>query len=212
MNKKSLSLEFDSIKALDDNGGFEGYASVFGVQDYDGDVIVRGAFKKSIESGKQVKMLWQHDRTTIIGKWTEIREDEKGLFVKGVLFTELDKGREAYILLKNGVLNGMSVGFNIQNAYQEESTRNQVIDDADLWEISLVTWGANPEALITNVKTVKDFEQFLRDAGYSRKEAKTITSHGYKALQSQRDADGDEEVNQELINSLKSVIHQLEVH
>lgn len=191
------------IKSLDEGGILEGYASVFGVQDSDGDVITKGAFSDSIKSGKQIKMLWQHDAREIIGKWSEIREDDNGLYVKGSLILETQKGREAYALLKAGVLDAMSVGFNIIEA--GDGSRGRVIEKLDLWEISLVTWGANPEAKITNVKSITDFERFLRDAGYSRKQAKAITSHGYRAAFDQCDVDEEQEVA-EALKSLKSIL------
>lgn len=192
MNHKQLTTQLD-IKSLDDGGSFEGYASVFGVVDSDGDVIVKGAFGRTLASGKKPKMLWQHDTKEIIGKWIELSEDDNGLWVKGSLIMDTQRGREAYALLKAGVLDAMSVGFNIVEATPGEQRRGRVIDDVDLWEISLVTWGANPQALVTNVKhdTIKDFERFLRDAGYSRKQATAIASGGYKAAFSQCDTDAE---------------------
>ena len=191
MERKSFTAPIE-IKSLDEGGYFEGYASVYGVQDLDGDVIVQGAFKNSIqrfnESGKRPKMLWQHNPSIIIGKWAEMREDERGLYVKGSLILEVDKGREAYALMKAGELDAMSVGFNIEGATPGDG-RGRVIDEADLWEISLVTWGANPQAIIQNVKSVRDFEAFLRDSGFSRKQATAIASRGYNALTEQSESD-----------------------
>lgn len=208
MNQKQFTADLE-IKSLDEGGGFEGYASVFGVQDSDGDVIVKGAFQKSIAKfeakGKMPKMLWQHNPTMIVGKYTEIREDDYGLWVKGSLIMEVEKGREAYALMKAGQLDAMSVGFNIgESRPMSNSGRGQVIDEADLWEISLVTWGANPDALITNVKhvkSIKDFERLLREAGFSRTEAAGLASKGYKAVFGQSESDSDDE----LITELKSL-------
>ena len=85
------------IKSLDEGGCFEGYASVFGVQDSDGDVIVKGAFKESLDefkaAGRMPKMLWQHDTRQIIGKWVEMYEDDNGLYVKGRMIMEVRKVR-----------------------------------------------------------------------------------------------------------------------
>jgi HK97 family phage prohead protease len=181
------------VKSLDEGGSFEGYASVFGVQDSDGDVIVKGAFKGSIDrylsKGKMPKMLWQHDPRHIVGKFTEIREDDNGLWVKGSLILDVQQGREAYALMKAGELDAMSVGFNIVNAGGDGAMRGRVIDEVDLWEISLVTWGANPEALIVNVKSKKDYERILRDAGLSRKQALAFISEGYNAAFDLSDSD-----------------------
>ncbi len=185
------------LKSLDEGGSFSGYASVFGVQDYDGDIIVRGAFRntlqKSRDNGRMPKMLWQHRPDMICGQWTEMAEDDRGLMVKGHCILDVEEGRKAYALMKAGVLDGMSIGFNIVDGGRNEKGR--VIEEVDLWEVSLVTWGANPEALITNVKardSIRDFEAFLRDAGFSRKEARAIAAGGYKAIE-QRDAGSDAE-------------------
>ena len=214
-DQKTLTAPIE-IKSLDEGGQFEGYASVFGVQDSDGDVIIKGAFQKSIESyqdrGKYPKMLWQHNPTQIVGKWTEMREDERGLWVKGSLILDVEKGREAYALMKAGELDAMSVGFNISEATAGDM-RGRVIEEIDLWEVSLVTWGANPDALITTVKSIdteRNFERFLRDAGFSRKQAQTITAKGFRAAMSdQWDADS---VDEGLLQSLKSFTTDLEAH
>lgn len=200
------------IKSLDEGGNFEGYASVFGVQDSDGDVIVKGAFKKSLEGykarGKMPKMLWQHNPGIIVGKFSDMYEDEYGLRVKGQLILEVEKGREAYALMKAGELDAMSVGFNISEATAGDM-RGRVIEETELWEVSLVTWGANPDALITSVKSIespKEFERFLRDAGFSRKEALRITSHGFKPDDSLSDS-GDQMAT--ALNSIKATIEGL---
>ena len=217
---KHISATFE-VKSLDEGGHFEGYASVFGVQDYDGDVIVKGAFRKSIEQYRQAsrmpKMLWQHDMRDICGKWQEMVEDEHGLFVKGSLILDTQRGREAYALMKAGVLDGMSIGFNVAEARpSEQRSRGRVIEEVDLWEVSLVTWGANPSATVTSVKSAKqsirDFERFLRDAGFSRSEAKAVAADGYPALEAQRDVDDSEshDTQTDLIESIKSLSQQLE--
>jgi HK97 family phage prohead protease len=208
MQSKHITTGLE-IKSLNDGGYFEGYASVFGVQDSDGDVIVKGAFSNTLASGKKPKMLWQHDAKEIIGKWTELSEDDNGLWVKGSLIMDTQRGREAYAQLKAGVLHAMSVGFNILGAGQGQSTRGRVIDEVDLWEISLVTWGANPEALITNVKSIRDFERFLRDAGYSRKQAAAITAGGYKAAFGQCDADSDDDAAIQSLTKLTATLRGL---
>lgn len=213
MNRKNFNAPFE-LKKLDEGGMFEGYASVFGVKDYDGDVIVKGAFEESIarmkQNGKRPKMLWQHNPSIIIGKWIEMYEDDKGLYVKGTLFTDVEKGSEAYALMKHGELDGMSVGFNINNATAESGGR--VIDDLELWEISVVTWGANPEALVSSVKciqTERDFEQFLRESGFSQKEAKRITSQGFKCDDetSSRQKEDQRDVDLELKTALEEVLN-----
>jgi HK97 family phage prohead protease len=207
MNQKHFTSTLQ-IKAMDDTGMFEGYASVFGVQDSDGDVIMKGAFKntivKSKETGRMPKMLLQHDIRNLVGKYTDIQEDENGLFVKGRIIMETQQGRETFALLKEGILDAMSVGFNIPPGGAFGMNHGLMIEEVDLMEISLVTFGANPEAMITSVKSIKDFERLLRDAGYSRKEATAIASHGYKAASDQSDSEAEAlEATRNLLNKLK---------
>lgn len=206
MNRIHTPLE---IKNLDASGEFEGYASVFDVKDFDGDVIKKGAFGQSIQSGKMPKMLWQHKHTELIGKFTEMFEDDRGLIVKGRLIMDVQKGREAYALMKEGVLDGMSVGFNITES-SPLGTKGREITKLDLWEISLVTWGANPEALIHNVKsikTIRDFERFLRDSGFSKAQAVGIASRGFKSNDEVSQSDSEAEINEvkQLINRIRSL-------
>ena len=187
-------------KEPDQDGVFEGYASVFGVVDQGMDVVERGAFRKSLGSRK-VKMLWQHDMYQPIGVWDEIYEDERGLFVRGRLLKEVAKGREAMALLRAGAIDSMSIGYRTMEAMPEGDGRVRKLTEVDLFEISLVTFPMLPDAKITNVKSItneRDFERFLRDAGYSRKDAVAITLHGFKALLKQRDACEDEAVTGEL--------------
>jgi len=202
-----------------EDGTFSGYASVFGVEDLDGDIIMRGAFSKCLgrcmEKGRMPKMLWQHEPSHIIGKWTKMVEDENGLYVEGQLINGIQKAEEAYALMKAGELEAMSVGFNIIDA-GPNGTHGRVINELDLWETSLVTWGANPKALITHVKarsSIRDFELFLRDSGFSHKEAVAIASKGFRAIQGQRDSAEDGE-DTALIEALKSLSKttQYEVH
>jgi uncharacterized protein len=191
---KSLALKLAA--APGDDGTFEGYASVFGVVDQGLDVVAPGAFSKSLGK-RQVRMLWQHDMGQPIGVWTEIREDERGLYVKGRLLPEVEKGREALALLRAGAIDSMSIGYRTVEA--EADGRLRKLLEVDLFEISLVTFPMLPDAKVTAVKSItteRDFERFLRDAGYSRSEATAITLHGFKALLRQRDA-GEEKAQDE---------------
>lgn len=202
---KALPLE---LKATADDGTFEGYASVFGVVDQGLDVVAPGAFAKTLGKRK-VKLLWQHDMAQPIGVWDEVREDERGLFVKGRLISEVDKGREAMALLRAGAIDSMSIGYRTIEAEQDGRIRKLL--EIDLFEISLVTFPMLPDAKVTAVKSItteREFERFLRDAGYSRSEATAITLHGFKALQRQRDA-VDEKASTEGISALLQKLNSL---
>ena len=202
---KAVDLELK--REPDQDGVFEGYASVFGIVDQGMDVVERGAFMKSLGQ-RNVKMLWQHNMAEPIGVWEEIREDDRGLFVRGRLLKEVNKGREAMALMRAGAIDSMSIGYRTMEAVEEGNGRVRKLTEVDLFEISLVTFPMLPDAKITAVKSIeteRDFEKFLRDAGYSRKQAAAITLHGFKALTGQRDAVVDEEASTEL----KALLDQL---
>lgn len=204
---------FELKKAPDETGVFEGYASVFDVVDLGADVVKAGAFAKSLASGRKVKMLWQHDMSDPIGVWSELREDAKGLWVKGRLIPEVRKGSEAIALLKAGAIDGLSIGYRTIEAERDGAIRN--LTQVELHEISIVTSPMLPAATVTAIKsaaTEREFEAFLRDAGYSRKEATALSLHGFKGLTGLRDAvsdDGEEGVKALLqsLEKLKGAFH-----
>lgn len=180
---RSFALQ---IKAAGDDGTVEGYGSVFGVRDNYDDVIAKGAFIDSLKShkaaGTMPAMLWQHDADKPIGVWTEMVEDEKGLRIKGQLAMETVKGKEAHALLKMGALNGLSIGFMSKEWSYDRETEVRTLTAIDLWEVSLVTFPANENARVTNVKSAdelqapKDAEKVLRDAGFSKSDATAFVS------------------------------------
>lgn len=137
-------------------GFLAGYASFFDVTDHQGDRVAHGAFTKTLNTWKLLekkpKMLWQHNPKEPIGLWTALRQDEKGLYVEGRLALGIPRADEAYILLKEGVLDGLSIGFRtVKSAYDPER-KARILLDIDLLEISLVTFGANSKAVIQQVK------------------------------------------------------------
>ena len=142
-------------------------------------------------------MLWQHNSDEPIGVWVVLAEDEKGLYVEGqLLINGVARAKEAYELLVAKAISGMSIGYVpvVWEWQKKEDSRNEIrlLKEVDLWEISLVTFPANTEARVGDVKdlnTLRDIEGFLRDAGCSRNEAKGIIA---QIRDVQRDADNDE--------------------
>jgi uncharacterized protein len=211
MNRKVRTYPFH-LKEITDAGEFTGYASVFDKMDFYGDVVRRGAFTRTLAEWKKKDrlppILWQHKSDTPIGNHTEMYEDEKGLFVRGSLLIDvIDKAREAYWLLKKKVISGMSIGFDIfeGGANYDGKTNVWNLTDLDLWENSLATFPANPDAQVEEVKSClalgklpapSDFEGILRDVGFTRKQAKYIAANGYTSLRDAglplRDAEDDE--------------------
>ena len=129
----------------------EGYASVFGVTDQGGDVVVAGAYSRSLKrlqaEGRMVKMLWQHDPAQPIGVWEEVREDGRGLRVKGRILTDVEKGREAAALIAAGAIDGLSIGYRTVKA-ERDGKGQRLLSELELWEVSLVTFPMLPEARV----------------------------------------------------------------
>ena len=160
---KSFSFELES--ADESTGEFAGYAAVFGNRDSGNDIIERGAFAKTIvEDFNRIKILSQHNDCELpIGKPLELREDEKGLYIRGKI-SDTQKGRDVRTLLKDGVLNELSIGYDaiIFDFDSEEGARH--LKEIRLWEVSIVTWAMNDQAKIDEVKSLTE----------SLKEAKSI--------------------------------------
>lgn len=154
MNKQTFELE---IKSVDDaSGEFEGYAAVFGNEDLGGDVIEHGAFTKTLQERPNIPILWQHDPDNPIGKSIIVSETEHGLAVKGQLNLDVQQGREAYALVKQGALSGLSIGFQTVKDKWNEGVRH--LKEVKLFEYSLVTFPMNPLANITAIKSKRDIE------------------------------------------------------
>ena len=195
MNRKSFNLE---IKAVQEDGFFSGYGAVFGNVDWYNDVILHGAFQKSLqrweEKGKMPPVLWNHNDGEPIGVYTNIYEDEKGLFVEGrLLIDDVPRAKSTHALLKAGAIDGLSIGYKTKKANQQTNGIRELIE-LDLGEISIVTMPANEESLITSVKskledgelpTLPEFEKFLRESGFSKSQATAIAGNGLRHLLSE---------------------------
>jgi HK97 family phage prohead protease len=211
------------LKFVAETGAFEGYACVFGVVDRAGDRIAAGAFAKSLKewrrAGRMPPLLWQHDTKQPIGAWNVLTEDSYGLYAEGQLFTgEIARAREAYKLLQENVVTGLSIGYRTKESHAEGGVR--VLDEVELLEISMVTFPANERARISRVKSAlvdggvpspREFEAFLREAGFSRKQARGLLALGYKSLSSLPcDAEEEERLNAHSLALLREVTQTLE--
>lgn len=195
MNRKSFNLK---IKAVQEDGFFSGYGAVFGNVDWYNDVILPGAFVKSLEKwaekNKMPPVLWNHNDGEPIGVYTNIYEDEKGLFVEGrLLIDDVPRAKSTHALLKAGAIDGLSIGYKTKKANQQTNGIRELIE-LDLGEISIVTMPANEESLITSVKskledgelpTLPEFEKFLRESGFSKSQATAIAGKGLRHLLSE---------------------------
>lgn len=205
MERKNLCIdaELKAVKEDENIGYITGYGSVFGNVDSYGDIVVKGAFSKSIEQ-KMPALLLQHNPSDVAGIWKVAKEDKNGLYLEGELNLKVQKAREMYELLKQGALKGMSIGFNtVDSEYNNEGKR--LIKEVNLWEVSLVTFPANVAAQINGVKSneplsKRELEAVLRDAGMSISQAKAFIAEGYKAIDVQRD------VENQVAEGLKSIL------
>lgn len=155
-----LNTELE-IKSLDEHGRFAGYASVFGVVDSQHDVVMPGAFTFTLEQrAGQIKLLWQHLWGEPIGVITKLFEDARGLYIEGQLLMDVARAKEAYALMKAGVVKGLSIGYTPGRWKRDPDSGVRQLQSVDLWEISLVTTPANAAAQVTVVKS--DEEQLRR--------------------------------------------------
>jgi HK97 family phage prohead protease len=135
--------------------GFEGYASLFGVPDGAGDVVAPGAFAASLRKrgAGGVRMLYQHFAHEPIGVWSVIREDRRGLYVRGHLATGASRARDVAALLREGALNGLSIGFRTLRARRDGATGLRRLLELELWEVSVVTFPLLQGSHVTAVGT-----------------------------------------------------------
>jgi len=164
MEIKRITVPF-SIKQMDEEDNdfykFEGYGSTFGNVDLGQDRVMPGAFKacisEFIRSGKQLPVLWQHDMTMPLGTYVEMREDEKGLYVKGKMPKADDfvRGR-VFPQMKAGSVSALSIGYAANQWDIDGDIRN--LKELTLFEISLVTMPMNPQATISGVKGATSFQ------------------------------------------------------
>jgi HK97 family phage prohead protease len=192
MDKKTAPVL--EIKALKDSGEFEGYGSTFlGEPDAYGDIIAVGAYSESLAThkakGTMPKLFWQHDSGQPIGKWIDASEDDHGLLLKGKLNMDVQRGREAYALLKAGDIDGLSIGYRIKEYSVDTESQVWTLEKLDLIEVSVVSVGANENAVVSSVKAAKaahdlmeklkagdqlsgrEFETWLKGLGFSNSQA-----------------------------------------
>lgn len=202
MELKFLERPFE-VKAVEDDGVFEGFGSIFGNVDSYKEIVAPGAFAESLAGWKAVgrlpPVLWQHRSGEPIGPYLDMEEQAIGLRVKGqLLVNDVQRAKEARALMKAKAVNGLSIGFVTREDSYDRVTGIRTLKKVDLWEVSVVTFPANPAAQISSVKssidaieTVRDAEAFLRDVGrLSQAQAAAFISR-FKSLSGQRESDDE---------------------
>ena len=137
----------------------QGYASLFGKADQGGDIVREGAYAASLKrlaaKGGRIKMLWQHDPGQPIGVWDEVKEDATGLWVKGRILPQVERGREVAALVEAGAIDGLSIGYRTVKA-ERDGKGQRLLSELELWEVSLVTFPMLPEARVAAKAEVLD--------------------------------------------------------
>ena len=186
MNRIDFILD---TKAVTEDGQIEGLAAGYGNIDSGGVVVVPGALARSLKGRTSVPMLMYHDQTRPAGIWTDFAESREGLIVKGQISLSSRAGQEAHALVRDGAIGGLSIGYKTIREQIVGKTR-QLLELA-LYEVSLVTIPMNERAVITSVKslvedgrlpTLPEFEDFLREAGFSKSQATAIAGKGLAPL------------------------------
>lgn len=196
-----LIVPFEVKAEDDDSGVFEGFGSVFGNRDAGDDIVVEGAFKKSLakRGAAGIAMLWQHDSREPIGNWLSVDETVRGLKVVGQLLVDgVQRAREAHVLLKAKALNGLSIGYATKRFELDTDTGVRRLLEVDLMEISVVTFPMNDRARVGRVKalspediaTKRQLEDALRDAGFSKSAAAYVAANWTEPAL--RDAGGED--------------------
>ena len=211
METKTTEIANVELKLNSDGRTFEGYASVFNGVDSYGDTILPGAYKEVLSERKNpIKMFFNHNSYQLpIGKWEDIAEDSKGLHVKGKLTPGLALSEDVYAALKDGTLDGLSIGYSmVGGKYSIPEEGKRIIEKiGKLYEISVVTFPADKAAVISGVKTdldlsevktVRELEEILRDSGFSRSNAQKLIAVAKTAIKSDMQRESAERANDEL--------------
>lgn len=213
---KTLGLPFE-IKELDERGSFEGLASVYGNVDLGDDIVEAGAFKEyALTRDGAIRILDSHNTRMPVGKG-KLTDTHVGLAIKGQLNLGITRAREVYELMKDHIVDGLSIGYDVIRPGGEEYNEagKRLLKKLKLWEVSLTAFPMNQSALVSTVKSferinsVRDLEDSLRDAvGLSRAQAKLHAGAIWKTLSGQRDAGGDDE---EISDDVAAMIERLRV-
>lgn len=198
MNTKHLTFALD-LKSTSGRK-FGGHGSIFGNEDLGGDIVVPGAFAKSLaqhrKAGTMPQMFWMHDPSRVPGKWLEMSEDDDGLGVEGVL-AETPLGEEARVLMKMDAVRGLSIGYATRDwDYDKEGRR--LLKEVELIEVSIVSMAMNPLAKVEHVKSQlsaageyvpsrREMEKMLRQLGMHQLAAKRFLSNAYDGTDAARD-------------------------
>ncbi len=177
---------FDSKKGI-----IEGVGNVLNIKDSWGDVVVTGAFDRSLKEKdpREIKMLRGHQANVIVGEWTELEirtfKQQEVLWQRGQLFLDMQDGEDAGKLIDRKALDGLSIGASIVKQIWNNETEVRELLELDLQETSVVTFPANNPSRIVSLKTAqaiaeykRHIEDVLRDADIPKEDALRIIAEG----------------------------------
>jgi hypothetical protein len=211
---KGLRFRDYEVKLAGSNNGatFEGYGSVFGVVDSYKEIVAPGAFTNSIaeikSSGRALPVLWNHNSSEPIGKYSDLSEDAHGLRVKGELMVDaVARAKEVAALVDAGIISGLSIGYWVKDESYDQETGIWTLKELKLREISIVTFPANDDARIETIKaklagggqlSIRECEKILRDAGFSKAEAIRMLRAGHSGYVGEGDPAQEKAVTEAL--------------
>jgi len=205
---ETKNIEF-KLGDIGDDGTFIGYGSIFDNIDSYKDIVKKGAFKKTLNERKNIKMLWQHDSREPIGIFTKVYEDDVGLVVEGKIALDVRRGAEAYSLMKLGAIDGLSIGYSTIVSEYDSKTGIRDLKELKLYEVSVVTFPANEKSTIDSVKSMDNVSLINNLIKSLQISDKPIESHSEiepvdHLLPDEADVKADEESLQQLLQTLKS--------
>ena len=205
-----FEFKFDDDDEDSKEGKFTGFGSVYNYVDYGMDIVMPGAFKKDLAKKKpqDIKMLWQHSSFDPIGRYDGIKDKGKEVLqVDGAVFKEIRRGKEAYVLMKRGGIDGLSIGYSVSpKGYDiDDKTGVRKIHEAVLREVSIVTFPMNDKATIQAVKqqdrtSVRFWEKHLKEMGFSNNNAMIGAGALIKALENRWDIEATFDDEKSAIN------------
>lgn len=200
------------VKEVTETGSFEGLASMYGNVDLGGDICLPGCFKEFMYTADgSIRILDSHNTRAPIGKGKVI-DSHMGLVLRGQLNLKVSRARDVHELMKDGVIGGLSIGFDIlPDGSEVRDDGIRLLKGLKLWEVSTTPFPMNEQALVSSVKAVqqitniREYENFLREVGGFSKEQAKILARSYKDLPGRRDADETAENSKELLGFLDGI-------
>ena len=211
MISKSIPLQIEA-KADAPAGTISAYLTTFGNSDVVADIMAKGSLDKFIAkfnpTAKKLPMFYEHDHTSIIGEWVDLKADEHGVVGEGVLYTETTKGSDVYKLMKRNAVSSVSIGFRSAD-FEKNDDGGRTFNEIDLVETSVVLNPANDQAQIMSVKSDDGFietaalKKHLIEGGLTKAECEALFLNGWKGLKMLRETDIKAETLAEALKGFK---------